>query len=302
MDRFGKNLDDFNMRRDGRRSDRIQSYNLYGEQGDLPDVVHCETIAARSVLNGWTFPPHRHDRLHQVLMIETGGGTATIDGVEFRLSPMSIINVAAGHVHEYAFKRGTVGFVVTIAAEVLDEVLAPGEGLRRELTRSMVMRADPAMRSVFKGIFREYGARDYARAHVLRGLTAVLIGLVARGLASGRATPSQDGGALFARFEALIDAHYLAHWRVADYASALSVTPTHLTRTARAASDRTATQLIMDRIVREARRNLVYTNLPVATVAFALGFSDPAYFSRLFAKATGMSPRTFRSKAAVGSR
>lgn len=290
------------MDRDRRRADRIQTYNLYGEQSDLPDVVHCETIAARSVLNGWTFPPHRHERLHQVLMIEAGGGVATIDGQNFRLSPMSVVNVAAGHVHGYTFKRGTVGFVVTIAGETLDEVLAPGEGLRRELTRSAFARANPAIRTVIKGIFREYGARDYGRAHVLRGLTAVLIGLVARELAGERDRPARDGGALFARFEALLESHYLAQWSVADYAAALSVTPTHLTRATRAAAGRTASRLIMDRVVREARRHLVYTNLPVATVAFALGFGDPAYFTRLFTKATGISPRTFRQRAAAGRR
>lgn len=286
------------MRSAPARSDRIQSYNLYGEQRDLPDVVHCETIAARSVLNGWTFPPHRHERLHQVLMIETGGGIATIDGQDFRLAPMCVVNVAPTHVHEYAFKRGTVGFVVTIAAEVLDDVLAPGEGLRRELNRSSVVRANAAMRSAFKGIFREYSARDFARAHVLRGLTAVLIGLVARELSGEREPPDTDGGPLFVRFEALLERHYLAHWSVADYAAALSVTPTHLTRAVRASSGRTGSQLIMDRIVREARRNLVYTNLSVATVAFALGFADPAYFTRLFTKATGVSPRAFRDHAA----
>ena len=54
----------------------ILSYNLFGEMRDLPDVVHCETIAARSVLHDWEFAPHRHARLHQVLLIERGGGRA----------------------------------------------------------------------------------------------------------------------------------------------------------------------------------------------------------------------------------
>ena len=58
----------------------IQVYNLFGESGDLPDVVHCETIAARSVLHDWVLSIHRHARLHQVLVIERGGGEATLDG------------------------------------------------------------------------------------------------------------------------------------------------------------------------------------------------------------------------------
>lgn len=56
---------------------RIETFNLFGEDADLPDVVHCETIEARSVVHDWEFkPPHRHARLHQVLLLERGGGTA----------------------------------------------------------------------------------------------------------------------------------------------------------------------------------------------------------------------------------
>src|SRR5690606_27217880 len=84
----------------------ILTYNLFGEDRDLPDVVHCETIAARSVLHDWQFPPHRHGRLHQVLLIANGGGRANIEGREFRLRPMVAVNMPAGHVHGYEFKRG----------------------------------------------------------------------------------------------------------------------------------------------------------------------------------------------------
>jgi AraC family transcriptional activator of pobA len=44
----------------------------------------------------------------------------------------------------------------------------------------------------------------------------------------------------------------------------------------------------------EARRDLVYTALPISQIAFQLGFSDPAYFSRFFATHAGTSPKTYR--------
>ncbi len=53
---------------------------------------------------------------------------------------------------------------------------------------------------------------------------------------------------------------------------------------------------VTNRLIREARRNLVYTNLPVSTIAYTLGFEDPAYFSRVYAAATGLSPRAFRAQ------
>ena len=111
----------------------IHVYNLFGEAADLPDVVHCETIASRSVLHDWKLAPHRHARLHQVLLIESGGGQATLDGQDHALRPMHVVNVPVNHVHGFNFLPGTQGYVLTIAVEVLDEALLSSEGLRSVL-------------------------------------------------------------------------------------------------------------------------------------------------------------------------
>ena len=275
----------------------IRTYNLFGEANDLPDVVHCETIAARSVLHEWEFAPHRHARLHQILLIERGGGQATLEGRIHTLRPMRVVNVPIGHVHGFIFKPGTQGWVVTIAAEMLDEVLTPSEGLRRVLANSTVVRGTPPMRLAMEQIFAEFAGRHFARAHILRALSGALIGLVARELVQDAKLPSgTTKSSLFQRFEVLLEQHFLQHWTVSDYAAALSVTPTHLSRLTRSATGQSASHVILDRILREARRNLVYTNLPISTIAYALGFNDPAYFSRLFSGATGLSPRGFRDK------
>ncbi len=274
----------------------IRVYNLFGESGDLPDVVHCETIASRSVLHDWTLAVHRHARLHQVLLIERGGGEATLDGRAVPLKPMQIVNVPVGHVHGFRFQPGTQGWVLTIAAEILDEALLAAEGLRGVLSRSAVVRGTPQIRVTMKQIFAEHAARDFGRAHVLRALSAATIGLVARALTSESGSSATADSNLFRRFEALLEQHHLERWTVADYAEALSITPTHLNRVTRAASGDTASHLILNRLIREARRNLVYTNLPVSTIAYALGFEDPAYFSRVYAAATGLSPRAFRAQ------
>ncbi|MGY3545330.1 AraC family transcriptional activator of pobA [Bradyrhizobium sp. USDA 4472] len=274
----------------------IRVYNLFGEAGDLPDVVHCETIASRSVLHDWTLAVHRHARLHQVLLIERGGGEATLDGRAVPLKPMQIVNVPVGHVHGFSFVPGTEGWVLTIAAEMLDEALLAAEGLRSVLSRSGVVRGTPQIRAVMKQIFAEHAARDFGRAHVLRALSAAMIGLVARALTRDSGSSGNSESNLFRRFEALLEQHHLERWTVADYADALAITPTHLNRITRAATGDTASHLILNRLVREARRNLVYTNLPVSTIAYALGFEDPAYFSRVYAAATGLSPRAFRAQ------
>lgn len=293
MDRCAQDLYKSNM--DGPAQSAILNYNLFGEVGDLPDVVHCETIEARSRLHDWEFAPHRHARLHQVLLVESGGGRASLDGRDCELGPMTLVNVPVGAVHGYAFARDTVGLVVTLAAEMLDVALQPAEGLREVLARAAVLAADTACAGTMAEIGRAHARRDFARAQILRSLSGLLLGQVARLMSVERpvvAAPGRPG--LLNRFEALLEAHYLEHWSVADYAGALAVSPTHLSRIARAATGRPVSRLIEERIIREARRNLVYTNLSVSTIAYALGYADPAYFSRVFSRATGLAPRMFR--------
>jgi AraC family transcriptional activator of pobA len=50
------------------------------------------------------------------------------------------------------------------------------------------------------------------------------------------------------------------------------------------------------RLLIEAERQLRYTSMPVAQVAFYLGFDDPAYFSRFFMRRMGLTPRAFRTR------
>ncbi|SPF79577.1 helix-turn-helix domain-containing protein [Pseudoprimorskyibacter insulae] len=275
----------------------IQTYNLFGEVGDLPDVVHCETIEARSRLHDWEFAPHRHARLHQVLLLQCGSGRMTMDGEPLDLGENSVVNVPMGCVHGFNFTPGTTGHVVTLPVEILDVVLHPAEGLRQVLARPAVVSARPNVVNTIEQISINFARRDFARAQVLRSLTGLLLGQIARDLA-GDQSPAEQGQDLLARFQSLLEKHYRDHWTVADYAKALAKTPTHLSRLTRTATGQPATALIEERLIREARRNLVYTNLPVSTIAYELGFKDPAYFSRVFTRATGMPPSAFRSKSA----
>lgn len=277
----------------------ILNYNLFGEAGDLPDVVHCETIEARSKLHDWEFAPHRHARLHQILLIDWGGGRAVLEDTPSPLNPRTLINVPTGAVHGFSFTPGTEGWVVTIATEMMDEALEPSEGLRQALSRPAVFAADTTARPLMEQIFTEHAGRDYARAQILRSLTGVLLGRVARSLADSETTGGKpDASGLFQRFEALVEEHFLDHWPVAAYAKALAVTPAHLSRITRAATGQPASRVIDARMIREARRNLVYTNLSVSRIAYALGYNDPAYFSRVFSQATGRAPRDFREQVA----
>jgi AraC family transcriptional activator of pobA len=293
MAETGENLYISNMEK---QASNIQSYSLFGESTHLPDVLHCETIADRSVLHDWELAPHRHARLHQVLLVEKGGGSVTLDGKTHVLSKGSLVNVPPEHVHSFRFEKGTHGWVTTLADELMDQLLVGVGTLRSELNQACVLRADPWVTQTVHQIWLEFSAQEKARALVLRGLSGVLLGWIARQLQEETSDAKLNESALVQRFKALIEQNYTAHWTVNQYAKALSISPTHLSRLTRSANGISALRMIEARLMREARRNLAYTNLSISTIAYALGFSDPAYFSRVFTRDAGVSPKVFRSQ------
>jgi AraC family transcriptional activator of pobA len=296
MDEVSQNLYESNMMRENARQ-TVRNYNLFGESADLPDVVHCETIAFRSRLHNWELAPHRHARLHQILLIEAGGGSVDVDGDRRDFGPAACINIPVGVVHGFSFFPGTQGWVVTIATEILDQTLQDSEGLRGYLARPGLLTDCIALKPTVELLFAEFAAKDFARAQVLRALCGLLMGFVARELANAdRREGREQHLSLHRRFQDLADRHFTDHWPVTRYADALAVTPGHLSRVCRQATGVSASGVINERVIREARRLLTYTNLTIAEIAYELGYTDPAYFTRVFTRTTGVAPRRFRKE------
>lgn len=283
------------------RAAAIRTYGLFGETANLPDPLHIEAIAARSALHDWELAPHRHVRLHQLLLLRSGGGTVHLEGHALALTAMSLVNVPPGAVHAFAFEPGTQGWVVTLADDLIEQLLGPAGAERRALAQGGVFAADRPLATLMTQLTAEFEGSAPARALVLQGLCAVLLGQAARTAARAEPVPRESpGSALGRRFDALLETRLLQHRTVADCARTLAVTPTHLSRVLRRATGQPASRLIEARLMREARRQLAYTSLQVASIAYTLGYADPAHFSRVFSRVEGLSPRAFRERLVRG--
>ena len=87
---------------------------------------------------------------------------------------------------------------------------------------------------------------------------------------------------------------------MATYAEALDVTPTHLSRAVKAATGKTAADILTERVVHAARDLLMTSNHSAQDIARHLGFGSAAYFTRYIQQHTGLPPSKLRpSKAAL---
>jgi AraC family transcriptional regulator, transcriptional activator of pobA len=91
-----------------------------------------------------------------------------------------------------------------------------------------------------------------------------------------------------------IDAHFREKHSASEYAEVLNISPKSLAKITKTHLNKTLTDLISERIILEAKRDLYTTNKSVKEIAYDLGFKDEYHFSRYFRNNTSVSPQVYR--------
>lgn len=91
------------------------------------------------------------------------------------------------------------------------------------------------------------------------------------------------------RFMALVDKDFKEKKMVADYALDLYLTPNYLNQIVKKVTGYSAGHHIRQRIILEAKRKAVYSDKSMKEIAYTLGFTDIAHFSKLFKKIAGVN-------------
>ena len=282
----------------------IPNFVLYGEQRQdlFPDYLHIESIRARSLSYGWKFRPHRHHNLHQLFLIEKGGGRAVMEEMQHPLLDGTLIVMPPMAVHGFEFLPDTEGWVLTIPTPYVDRILEEEPRLPDYLAETRLIQLPNretanSFASIFKTIAGEHAASTPARRLVLRSLVTLLVAEIFR-LNPDSAEQKRDAASqkqlLLRRFQTLIEENFRQRWPVSRYADELGITATHLSRICRQLLEVPASELTTERGLLEAKRLLIYTSLSIAEIGYDLGFADPAHFSKFFRENTGQKPSDFR--------
>lgn len=104
----------------------------------------------------------------------------------------------------------------------------------------------------------------------------------------------------FRQLEQLVEEHYKTEKSPSAYATMLNMSPKHLNRIAQAVIGKTVTDVILERVLLEAKKELVLQQKNFNEIAYALGYEDYAYFSRLFKKKTNETPSAFLGRYGNG--
>jgi AraC family transcriptional regulator, transcriptional activator of pobA len=203
-----------------------------------------------------------------------------------------------------------VGHQLTVPTGTLRQLLG-GSGFAQDTLASSFLVDGTAAQGVadesvrrFEALAREFRGGAPGRVHALLA-QATLVAVAFLRLGGAQHAAQKPRGArdtLVQRYRTLLETHFRREQNLAFYAAALQVSADHLSRSCRNVAGQSAQQLLHDRLMLEARRLLAYTAAPVADIAAQLGYADPAYFTKFFARSVGETPSSYRGSVARGVR
>jgi AraC family transcriptional activator of pobA len=283
-------------------------FHLYGDPPDDQafDFIHIETIASRSSIHDWTIRAHRHRNLFQILAVERGGGEMIYEATTIPFTAPTAILVAPTTAHGFRFTPdATDGWVVSFTEDVAE---ALGDRSGDALKRLRALAVEPVVPLAGEAEIKRlvswcvelneesFLAREGYRL-AMRGLLA-LIAIEAARLAASRVRSGsvtlKPTDATVDALRSLVEEHFRKERVLGFYAGKLAMTADRLNDHVKRATGVTAGHLIRQRVLTEAKRQLVFTAQPIHEIAYDLAFSDPSHFARFFRKQTGMTPQEFR--------
>lgn len=256
----------------------------------------------------WHAAEARLDRVHRidfhvVLLFDDGPVRHMVDFTEYEAHAGDILWIRPGQVHRFSRVPDYRGTVLAMQPGFLPRATVEATGLYR-YDLPPLLHPDPERLAALRGSLAHL-RREYEDAETLplslhtavlrHSLTAFLLRL-AHLAATSSAEAERRMDTTFTLFRDAVERDFATNHSVSAYADALGYSRRTLVRAVRAATGETPKGFIDKRVILEAKRLLAHTDLPIGRVGAAVGFPDPANFSKFFHQHTDTTPAAFRAE------
>jgi len=276
------------------------------------EEVHCEALSRLADFFGRNMIAHRHDRVFQIHLLTQGEVRLYLDDRFYHVTAPLFFLTPPSVTHAFIISDDAQGHVLSVRQQLIWRLFKsdPGGELERCLGVPMCteLRAVPStgeqeqdrLLYYFSLLASEFTSRNIGRGLNLVALTRLAFVSMARLPSSA---PTSVGKALrqvdvqlFQKFNHLIEEHFRQHWTLAQYAAAMNLTEPRLNDICRRVADLSSKRLVHDRVLQEAKRQLLFSAVSVSEIAFDLGFKDVSYFSRFFRLHAMLAPGEWRDE------
>jgi AraC family transcriptional regulator, transcriptional activator of pobA len=249
--------------------------------------------------------PHAHNFL-QVFLLEHGTTVIHYEDQNFEITAPAFITIPKNIEHGFSSSDDCRGWIINLSDSFLENILKNDADIIMELDVIHIEHLEVGEETerivqAMQKIVAEFNQKLPGKYIMLQSLVSILIVRLHR-------IPVRNTNFLipksldntykiyFRQFMTLVKTAHSFKKSIEDYAAELHISQGHLNRVCKSITGKSPKDIITDYCIHETQIALADVEKSIAQVAFNLSFDDPAYFSRLFKKRTGLTPKEFRMK------
>jgi AraC family transcriptional activator of pobA len=250
--------------------------------------------------------PHKHD-FYLTVLFTKGSGTHEIDFNSYPIKPGSVFLLNPGQTHHWELSDDIDGFIFFHSKSFYDMAFN-GRSVNNfpfffSTQNAPCVYLDENSKdkitSLFEEIVDEYQVLSLLKRQKIVSLIDITYIELSRLCVDENVSDNKKSNSYSLKFrelEQLIENDYQKEKSPQYYASRLNISPKHLNRITKEMVGKTTSDLIIERVLLEAKRMLIHAKDSFTQIAYALGYEDYAYFSRTFKNKVGENPSAFQSK------
>lgn len=235
--------------------------------------------------------PHKHNDYFEIIYLVKGKGTHTIDYIQYPIETPTVFFVRKEQVHHWNIEALPEGYVLLLKKVFVEQSM--DNELKNLLTRSSALnclhlKERDTVETLFQLLIFE---KDYT---VIEGILKALLAKIINTALPVSLSIKKNSDMMLLFRELLNNTEDLKN-NVAYYAQKLNTTPQNLNSISRKTFNLSASKIIAEHIIGEAKRLLIYTENSISEIAYLLNFNDSSHFVKYFKRHTSFTPQAFRS-------
>jgi AraC-like DNA-binding protein len=243
---------------------------------------------------------HRHN-FYLLVLFTSGNGEHVIDFDKFTICSGSLFFMQPGQIHSWKLSQDVEGYIVFCSKEMFNLYFKTKKIEEYSYFQSFknspeLLLSNQQMNQItpyFELLIQEYDLNLMYKNDKMLNLLDTIFIEITRLYSAVNTIDQPVYNYKLKQFETELEAYFKTEKSPSFYAGKLAITLKHLNRITKSILNKTVTELITQRLLLESKRLMVERNLNTSQISYALGFSSPSYFMKLFKKHTGETTKDF---------
>ncbi len=289
-------------------SNKINEYHLHKE---IPSKRQFEMFDLREYMIkniSKSSRPHSHS-FYQIIWFYNDQGKHFIDFKAYPIASDKLFFIAKNQVHYFEHREDYNGIVLHFNESFL---IQKEKDIEVFINYNLFNNEDSPFFQISRSIKLEFvrymdqlkseinNVSDFGHQAILSNtLKSFLIRIEReKRKISGSGIMSNEDSMLFLQFRKLVEAKYKENISISAYAKELNLSTKTLNSLVKSKTGKTTSQVLKQRVILEAKRQLCHSKSLVNEIGYDLGFQDPSYFVKFFKKHVKSTPSEFRNSIA----